>query len=287
MKLDIDPLIERARAAMPPCEGDFRDPETGFLMCGKCGTPKEMRIKLCEEERVVPVLCRCAKESRDAEERERRERERRKVIARRREECFGGSGGKRAGFTFAADDGADPETMTCARGYAEEFASLRERGKGILFLGGTGTGKTFAACAIANALLEQGYTVRVITFAEIAAKLQSSWESQGIYRDLQRYDLLVLDDLGAERNTSYMDEIVYNVIDSRCSAGKPLIVTTNLRVDDFTDGQSPRARIYSRLYESCIPVVVRGRDRRRAAMTRDGQSDLDLIRRAGMRRDGV
>lgn len=281
MKIDLEPIIEAAKDTNPQMPGDYRDTETGLLMCGKCHTPKEMYVTLYEEKRVVRVLCECASEKYKAEEAEQREAERRRRIERRRENCFG-YGSRKAAFTFDTDDGGDPQTMKLAKGYVEKFEDMKARGKGLLFLGGTGTGKTFIACCVANALLDKGYSVRVATFAEIAAKLQGNWDKDEIYKELARYDLLVLDDLGAERDTSYMDEIVFTVIDTRSAAKKPMIVTSNIDATAFINGgELAKNRVYSRLYEMCLPVTVNGRDRRRERMMAETAADMAMLLNAG------
>ena len=67
-----------------------------------------------------------------------------------------------------------------------------------------------------------------------------------------------------ERGTEYGLEQVYNVIDSRCRSGKPLIVTTNLSLAELQNPQdTPHARIYDRLLEMCCPVCVSGENFRR------------------------
>ena len=76
--------------------------------------------------------------------------------------------------------------------------------------------------------------------------------------------LLIIDDFGMERGTEYGLEQVYNVIDSRCRSGKPLIVTTNLSLAELQNPQdTPHARIYDRLLEMCCPVCVSGENFRR------------------------
>jgi DNA replication protein DnaC len=72
---------------------------------------------------------------------------------------------------------------------------------------------------------------------------------------LNHYELLVLDDLGTERNTPFAMEVVYRVIDDRYTSGKPMIVTTNLTLEqlkksDIVDYQ----RIYDRVLGMCIPL---------------------------------
>ena len=81
---------------------------------------------------------------------------------------------------------------------------------------------------------------------------------------------MVIDDLASERNTEYMDETVFNVIDARERNGKPLIITTNLTSRELKDASNIRkARVYSRLFDLCFPYEVKGTDRRRISLKED------------------
>ena len=87
--------------------------------------------------------------------------------------------------------------------------------------------------------------------------------------------LLIIDDFGMERGTEYGLEQVYNVIDSRYRSGKPLIVTTNLSLDELQHPQdTPHARIYDRLLEMCAPILFTGTNFRRQT----AQSKLDKLK---------
>ena len=93
-----------------------------------------------------------------------------------------------------------------------------------------GTGKSYLAACIANALMEQEISVRMTNFSAILNDLTASFEGRNEYIErLCRFPLLILDDFGMERGTEYGLEQVYNVIDSRYRSRKPLIVTTNLK----------------------------------------------------------
>jgi len=102
-----------------------------------------------------------------------------------------------------------------------------------LFQGNTGSGKTHLACAIANELIDKGHTVKFIPVTELLDKIKATFDAQyesedGFIKPLRDCDLLILDDLGAERTTSWTMAKLHNLIDYRYSNYKPTIITTNL-----------------------------------------------------------
>ena len=114
--------------------------------------------------------------------------------------------------------------------------------------------------------MEQEVAVRMTNFALILNDLTASFEGRNEYiARLCRAPLLILDDFGMERGTEYGLEQVYNVIDSRYRSRKPLIVTTNLSLQDLQHPQdTAHARIYDRLLEMCAPIRFSGKNFRRA-----------------------
>ena len=135
---------------------------------------------------------------------------------------------------------------------------------GILFYGSVGTGKSFYACCIVNALLEKRIPAIVTNFPRLLNVLQGARERQAYIDHLQQFRLLVIDDLGVERDSSYAAETVYNVIDARARSGLPLICTTNLTMDELKKPPSMQfARIYDRVLELCpITIKMTGESRR-------------------------
>ena len=135
---------------------------------------------------------------------------------------------------------------------------------GILFYGSVGTGKSFYACAIANALNDLCVPAVVTSFPRLLNLLQSRSDRQGLIDALGRYKLLVIDDLGVERDSPYAAEQVFNVIDARANSGLPLIVTTNLTLDELKNPTSMQyARIYDRVLEMCpARIKMTGESRR-------------------------
>ena len=162
-------------------------------------------------------------------------------------------------WTFAHDNGKCPQ-MSKAHLYVEHWEQMRENNYGLLLWGKVGTGKSYFAGCIANALMEQEISVRMTNFSAILNDLTASFEGRNEYIErLCRFPLLILDDFGMERGTEYGLEQVYNVIDSRYRSGKPLIATTNLTLEELQHPQdTPHARIYDRLTSMCAPVRFTG-----------------------------
>lgn len=182
-------------------------------------------------------------------------------------------------WTFDNADGSNERIMTAARNYVANFKEFRKSGKGLLLFGTVGTGKTYAAACIANALIDKGYPVLMTNFARIANTVSGMWEGKQEYYDsLNRFPLLILDDLATERKTEYMQEIVFNVIDARYRAGLPLIVTTNLTSEELKHPSDiSYQRTFSRLLEMCIPVKVEGKDKRLEKLKADIQPMKELL----------
>ena len=82
---------------------------------------------------------------------------------------------------------------------------------------------------------------------------------------LKNASLLILDDLGAENNTEWSKEKIYEIIDSRYRQSKPMIITTNLTKDQLRDKLTSGdgvTRTYDRLIEMCTPIEVKGPSKR-------------------------
>ena len=127
--------------------------------------------------------------------------------------------------------------------------------------------------------MEKEIPVRMTNFALILNDLAASFEGRNEYISrLCRYPLLILDDFGMERGTEYGLEQVFNVIDSRYRSGKPLIVTTNLTLDDLHNPEdTAHSRIYDRLLSMCVPVRFTGDNFRQETAKRKMESMKKLI----------
>lgn len=251
----------------------------GLLVCDTCGTATETVVEIFGETRKVRCICRCDQEK-QAAEKAARERERQlQRIQRLRMQGFDKAEMQR--WTFDTDDRQQPQVRRAMQAYVGGFPEFRNSGRGLLLYGSVGTGKTFAAACAANALIDQGVPVLMTNFSRIINRIQASFDGRQEYIDsFNALDLLIIDDLAAERQTEYVNEIVYSVIDARYRAGLPMIITTNISARDMEqETDLARQRIYSRILERCHPIKVDGGDRRKKAM-RDGFAEMQ--RRLGL-----
>lgn len=248
--------------AAPPLQADDYMGNDGLMYCGKCHTRRQMRIELLGEMRTVPIMCDCLKA--EAQEEEARER----AAAHDRKRRLWLQEPADAASTFQRDDRKNPIISDAMRRYADQFNEMERQNMGLLLYGPVGTGKTFYAACIANALIDHGRSAKMTNFSAIINKLQESFDGRQRFLDkLNRFDLLIIDDLGIERESEYMQEQVYNIIDARYKARRPLIVTTNISLDEIKNPKSvQRQRIYDRILQICHPVKIDGTSRRREAV---------------------
>lgn len=253
----IKNIDARAKEANPKQAGDYVNTDDGLLYCGACNTPKQCRVELFGGTRIVHCLCKCRAEAREAEMKADEHRKRMQSIERLRRIGFPDADMQK--WTFEADDGKNAVISEIAKNYVAQFDEMKKRGKGLLFFGTVGTGKTFISACIANALIDKGFACLVTNFARLVNTIQGTFDGKQEYIDsLNKFDLLVIDDLASERDTEYMGEIVQNIIDSRYRAGLPLIITTNLTSEELKHpAEMRKQRIYSRLFEMCMPIEVK------------------------------
>jgi len=121
----------------------------------------------------------------------------------------------------------------------------------LLFVGGTGLGKTYLAACVARAVADRGYSVAYETAAHLFAKLEQakfspSEENRREAAKLTECDLLIIDDLGTEMPGQFVTAALYSLLNDRLLAGKPMLITTNLNEEDMKRRYSPQ--IASRIY---------------------------------------
>ena len=243
---------ERANALYP---GDYQG-EDNLWYCGKCRTPKQTAIL----GKTVFCMCQCAA---DEFNRKRENDERRRRAQAALSNAFDDP--KLREWTFENDNGETPQYTEGARRYCEHFEEFRRTGQGLLLWDTQcGNGKSWMAAMIVNKLCSDGISCRMTSFGRILADLKGNFNEQDYMDRLMSHSLLVIDDLGVERDTTYAAEKVFGVIDRRVNSGKPMIITTNLSIEEIKNPQTEQAqRIYSRILKCCHPIHVKGGDRRK------------------------
>ena len=245
-------------------EGDYSI--DGVLYCCHCHTPKQHVRNWRGKTYRFPIPCQCQK---DALARQEQKEQRRKAMEKaQRYRELGFSDEVLKNWTFARDDGASPKYTAIMKRYVEHFSECRVKGQGLLLYGSCGSGKTFAAAAVANALIEQGIPCLVSNFDRLFDKLTAPKAQRTMeVEDLNKFELLVLDDLDAEADNKYIDNMIFRIVDSRYRAGLPMIITTNLTKQDLLNPRSvAKKRIYDRILERCCPIEMNDVNRRAKTM---------------------
>ena len=151
-------------------------------------------------------------------------------------------------------------TFKKCRQYAANFST---QSGNLMFVGGTGLGKTFLSACIASAVADKGYSVMYETASHLFTKLEKakfggSEEDRLEAEKFSRCDLLIIDDLGTEMPSQFVTAAFYNLLNDRLMAGLPMVISTNLNVEEASRRYSPQ--IASRLHGSFDRLTFVGDD---------------------------
>ncbi len=169
-----------------------------------------------------------------------------------------------ANFSLHFYKGEDLEAVSraldAARTFAEDFDKTHAN---LLFIGGTGLGKTHLSTAIARRAIERGQDVVYETAQNIIADFEYDRFRRGFdeAERCERYfdaDLLIMDDLGTELTNQFTVSALYNIINTRINRGKSMIISTNLGQRGLLERYDER--ITSRLFGEFYPFLFKGKD---------------------------
>ena len=240
-------------------------PPTDKDVCPVCGKRLRMKMTLPEgfnpREVTVRTACACEQEAFRREKEARESADRRRRLAELKSASMMEARFFESTFDNYEVAPGNEKAFRNAQRYVTDFVAMEREGQGLLFIGQPGTGKTFTAACIANALLKQGIPVIAMSLVRMLDRLSSfdADENAHVLALMNEARLLVLDDLGAERATETALERVYTIIDARYRSKKPMIVTTNISLAEFKACDDMRyERIYQRVTQTCFPVVLTG-----------------------------
>ena len=231
--------------------------EDSLIYCSKCRTARQKRIAFAGKMIEPRCMCACQTAAYEQQEQERKHREFLDRVEKNR--SVGLTDPVLRKHTFENDLGYNPKQMDMAKQFVRHWDEFKKDSMGLLLWGPVGTGKSFIAGCIANALLDQGVPVMMTNFARLLNRLTDMYAGdRNAYIDsFNSFPLLIIDDLGVERNSEFAREQVFSVIDSRYRSQLPMIVTTNLTPEQMRNPEDlARARIYDRVLERCTPIRV-------------------------------
>lgn len=260
VKLSCERSIENS----PEKDGDFM--QDGFLHCGVCKEAKREYYNFEGHRFLTSRDCKCIRDEKERIEQQKRYEERMQRIEKLRSVSLMDDVFYNATFKkFEVKDDNKEIYNACVK-YSKSFQKMFEENQGLLFYGNVGTGKSFSAACIGNYVMSCFRPVVMTSFVKLLQKFSSfKCDEEELIEKLSEPDLLILDDLGAERNTDFALEKVYSIIDGRYRAKKPIILTTNLTLKEMKENTDIRyARIYDRVFEMCYPLKFDGSSRRRS-----------------------
>lgn len=245
----------------------------GLLYCSKCNEPKQAKKIILGKEKTVGILCKCD---------ELQEKQRQKDLqdnifweSVKRNKEIGITDKAYLSNTFENDDNRNPDITSLCKKYVNAFDKMKENNYGILFYGDVGTGKSYYACCIGNALLNEGRKVLITSLGRLA---KNRLDKTTLTTDLSKFDLIIIDDLGVENDST---ATVYNIVDDIYRFGINLIVTTNLSPEQLKNPTDlNKKRVYDRICEMCctctqfVPITITRLDKAKSKR----QDMLDLLK---------
>jgi DNA replication protein DnaC len=170
-------------------------------------------------------------------------------------------------FDRAPVTSMDPQTVRYVRRFCDRIDANLDAGKGFLFFGDRGTGKTSLAMLVAQHALKARRTVAIYTAPWLLSQIRSTYEQSaehtylGLMERLAAVDLLQLDDMAVASQTEWTLEQLYTIVNRRYEDRRSIVLTADVESPEKL-GEHVGQRTASRLFEMCEPVPMFGHDQR-------------------------
>lgn len=152
--------------------------------------------------------------------------------------------------------------LKTTKSFVRRYAEIVERmsGRGLYLYSKTrGSGKTFLSTIVGNELSRKGVRVRWYSMLHLLNEIKNTYDKDSgtsqaeVIGKAEDAQCLILDDIGAEKQSGWVDEIVYQIVDKRLMHGKPLIVTSNLQIDELKYDERIKDRLRKATYFVQMP----------------------------------
>ena len=195
---EIRAFIDKAAAGVELAEDEYIDPSDGLIHCKKCGGQRQTVVPCFGKSGYFMPRCICQCQREAEEQRKAAEERQRRMERIKRRKAQGLQDRYLYDYTFSNDNGQNP-LMDKAHAYVENWKEAYKSNIGLLLFGDVGTGKSFFAGCIANALLDQDVPVLMTNFPTILNRLTGMFsedrsefiasfdESSGVYEKQRDY----------------------------------------------------------------------------------------------------
>lgn len=253
---DIEPEVEERK---PLYDDEYM--KDNMRYCKNCHEPREIYLM----SGYMPQTCRCQQEEKKRKELESIEDKKRERI-KENKKSSNMKGKEDITFGSMVENADNREAIKQAKDYVMRF-NKGEHPQNLIILGSVGTGKTTVAYAIGNNLLARGHSVFFANVYEIVnQRMGEEYRGMNYWFDDLCYDskLLIIDDIGAERNTSFAKERLVSLVDYRVSKGKATLYTTDLTEKQLYEGTNiDEQRLYDRMLQNSEIITMNGASFRR------------------------
>lgn len=232
--------------------------------CSCCNEPIGIAVTTCFGTRIYPRACKCKREALKMQRLKDENMEKQIRLKQVISNSLMNDKFRKCTLKNWDHSIGNKNLYDIANQYINKFSKMKKENKGILLHGTPGNGKTYFSACIANALMEKlvpTICVGAIALTERIAQSKRTWGSEGIFtvlNSLENADLLIIDDLGTEEDTKWTRAMIYQIIEKRNVINLPVIITTNISLEELQSRYDDRT--YSRLLGMCSFIKHTGKD---------------------------